>query len=116
MHEVLYHYQLGFPSWFRALDGEMMLVYGSHARREAMLDRYGLIELPDSIDLADWTVIEIGVQHGEVTKYVLRSSLDTKRDLVLVVRPNGFVKTVWTNLKDDVHRTLNTARYERVAA
>ena len=115
--EVLYHKDIGFPDDIRLPQGfnpVMRLSYGSHARREAMEDKYGHIRLPHRIDLRKGQTIEIGVTGKMVTKMVVRFSYDETRDIVLVIIPKtGFVKTVWFNLKTDQHKTLDHTKYAK---
>lgn len=118
MRKKLYHYQIGIPQEAIAQSkrGKIRLEYGWHAQQAAMEDRYGLVELPIFLDTnrAKLIEVEVGID-GVVTKCVYRMNLDMKRDLVLVVIPEkgrGFVKTIWINLKSDVHRTLNRSRYD----
>ena len=113
---MLYHASIGFPRNIRALPERIELRYGRHARQAAQDDRYGPVRwLPSVIDTAACKLVEAEVEaDGTVTKAVLRLSLGTDLDLVLVVHPrDGFVRTVWQNRRSDAHRTLNTARYAR---
>lgn len=113
--EILYHKDIGFPDDIHLPPGfnpVMQLNYGSHARREAMEDKYGEIKLPHRIDIRKGETIEIGVTGKTVTKMVVRFSYDQTRDIVLVIMPRGnFVKTVWFNLKTDQHKTLDHSKY-----
>ncbi len=107
----LYHFEIGFPRGFKAPQNTMKPKYGNHARWEAQCDRYGHIELPETLDLSKMKVIEIGVEHGRVAKILFRGSLDATRDLCIVVQSNGIVRTVWVNLKTDKHSTLDRTKY-----
>ena len=113
--EVLYHKDIGFPDNINLPQGfnpVMQLNYGSHARKEAMEDKYGEIRLPHRIDVRKGETIEIGVTGNTVTKMVIRFSYDQTRDIVMVFMPKGnFVKTVWFNLKTDHHKTLDHSKY-----
>lgn len=114
-NEILYHKDIGFPEDIhlpRGFSPVMDLNYGSHARMEAMQDRYGEIRLPHRIDVRKGQTIEIGVTGKEVTKMVLRFSYDETRDIIIVLMPKThFVKTVWFNLKTDQHKTLDHSKY-----
>lgn len=55
-----------------------------------------------------------------VTKYVVRVSYDTSRDVSFAIVPifdlnthsfKGRIKTAWLNSKEDVHRTLDDTKY-----
>lgn len=115
MTEVLYHAEIGFPKFFRAPLGTVRVAYGSHARRESFCDRYGVIDLPDSINLSLFKVVELGVQDGRISKMLFRGPLDRERDMCIVLVPKigepWFAKTVWVNLRTDKHATLNKSRY-----
>jgi hypothetical protein len=113
--EVLYHKDVGFPDDInlpRGFNPVMNLSYGSHARMEAMKDKYGEAKLPHRIDVRKGETIEIGVTGKTVTKMVIRFSYDGTRDLIMVIIPaSSFVKTVWFNLKSDQHRSLDKSKY-----
>lgn len=118
MTERLYHVEIGFPAGFQRPTERVAINYGQHARRESMQDRYGNIPLPKGLRLARFTVIEIGMVGNTVSKILFRGRLDERRDLCIVLIPNGdkpwFCKTVWVNVRTDKHNTLNVAKYERV--
>lgn len=57
--ETLYHADLGLPKWFRLPDMRVEISYGSHARAEAMADRYGIIRLPQSLSLGRMRPVEV---------------------------------------------------------
>lgn len=92
------------------------LEYGNHAFRESREDRYGIADLPGSIEIAPEDVVEVLVENFQPAKAVVRFPYDDRMDLVLVVIPRGeklFVKTVWFNLASDNHRTLRLAPYSK---
>ena len=105
----LFHKDIGIPpSLLKPLAG-VRLTYGHHAKRAA--DDDGIEQLPGHIP-AEYTTIEVESIEGRATKWVLRFPLaHTKRDLVIVVMADGFVKTVWTNARDDKHSTLKKWLY-----
>lgn len=119
MRERLYHFEVGFPKDFERPEQRVKVNYGPHARREAFQDRYGAIKLPSFLTLRRFQVIEIGMVGESVSKILFRGTLDDKRDLCIVLIPNGNkpwrAKTVWVNLRTDKHKTLNVSRYEKVA-
>lgn len=119
MDELLYHHTLGFPKDFVAPNKVVRVNYSSHAKREAVKDRYGILQLPKYVDLGLLEVIEVGMRNSAVSKIVFRGSLDETRDYCIVLIPNvpnqpWFAKTCWINLKSDKHKTLNMRRYETV--
>lgn len=93
------------------------LHFGPHAMSEAKADRYGVAELPRSIELVAEDVVELEVAAGKVAKLIVRYPYDDQLDLVLVLRPGKnsefFVKTCWFNRVSDNHRTLRLAPYSR---
>ena len=110
----LYHKDVYMPTGLKLPTGTMLLEYGGHARREAFEDRYGKIDLPTAIDFSQFEVIEVETQGKNVTKVLYRGTLDSRRDLCIVIIPKRrFVKTVWVNLKSDKHRTLDTTKYDK---
>jgi hypothetical protein len=119
MTETLYHKDLGLPKGFVPPTERIEINYGSHpdshARAEAKADRYGEIRLPKTLSLHRMQVIEVGMECGRVTKILFRGKLDDRRDLCIVLIPNGTkpwrCKTVWVNTKWDQHKTLNADRY-----
>ena len=110
---ALYHTQIGFPAWYKAPTFVVEPKYGNHARFEAQVDRYGKINLPKTLNLANFKPIEIEVINGLITKTLFRGTLDATRDLCIVLDRTGFVKTCWVNLKTDLHRTLDRTKYDR---
>jgi len=113
--ETLYHSEIFLPDWFTAPTRRVRVSYGSHAKREALIDRYGTIALPAFVNLKRFRVIEVGVINGRVSKILFRGRLDDTRDLCIVLIPKGDrpwrCKTVWTNVRSDLHRTLDASRY-----
>ncbi|QWT30094.1 hypothetical protein SEA_TUNATARTARE_232 [Streptomyces phage TunaTartare] len=120
MGELLYHFEIALPKGFSAPQQRVRINYGAHARKEAFQDRYGKIKLPGFITLRRFQVIEVGMIDGKVSKILFRGKLDDTRDLCIVLIPGvdnkpWFCKTVWVNLNNDQHRTLDTTRYQKVA-
>lgn len=59
-----------------------------------------------------YELIEVEASKGVAVKWVIRTSGHVRRnsrpqDVVLVILPDGFVKTVWANDPDDKHATLD---------
>jgi len=109
----LYHVKLGFPKQAVFIRGTLSLTYSRHALAESINDRYGIIVLPQKLNVENATLIEIEVEMNVVVKSVYRIPLDAERDLVLVVLRDGYVKTVWVNKRNDVHRSLDRSKYRR---
>jgi len=120
MEEKLYHSDIVLPAGFKAPQQRISISYGSHARKEALQDRYGSIRLPNTLRLHRMRVIEVGMVGDKVSKILFRGRLDDRRDLCIVLIPGvdkqpWRCKTVWVNLNSDKHKTLNHSRYEKVA-
>lgn len=114
----LYHKDIGFPeNWVTMLPrnfspATMTLSYGSHARAEALSDKYGSIQLPQRLSKA--VPFEIEVQNGTVVKIGVRMPHDELNDIIVIFQPkDGFVRTVWLNRKTDSHKTLDAGKYRK---
>ena len=107
----IYHTEIGLPVWFKKPSGFFRPKYGTHSRSEAARDRYGRVNLPTYINWADCNIIEVYTEGRRVEKVLVRMKYDGKRDLCLVVDCRCFVRTVWTNLATDTHKTLVRGRY-----
>lgn len=117
MKDYLFHKDVFLPKKVTQPVWEDDLEYTTHAKEEAQKDRYGLIELPLKIDFNKATLIEAEAFGNDkmlvCTKQVWRVSLDSKRDLCVVVTREGRVKTVWVNLSSDKHITLKSDKYSK---
>lgn len=111
----LYHAEIKMPDGFVQPRTTVKVNYGPHARRESFLDRYGVMRLPDTINLGCMRVIEVGMVNGRIAKILFRGSYDREKDMCIVLVPNGnkpwFAKTVWFNMKNDLHKTLDRSKY-----
>ena len=116
------HYQLGFPSNCRLRFGLLKLEWTRHALRECQADRYGIIHPPTHLDTEKAQVIEAEIERDEggklwTKKVVYRIPYTDTKDMVLVVIPQlakaSKVKTVWINVRDDLHSTLDESKYSR---
>lgn len=108
---ALFHESLGFPPGLRMPAPGLRLQYGPHARAAAGKDgraRFLPFELPFGA-----RVVEAETECEVVVKWVVRMAMpyDPDYDLILVIQPNGFVRTVWQNRWDDTHQTLDAGRY-----
>lgn len=106
----LFHKDIGIPQAVSGPRPGLRLTYGSHAKRAAYDD--GLKRVPLTVP-AVYTLIEVETVRGQVTKWVIRipAAPGEDRDLIIVCQPDGFVRTVWTNHKDDSHKTLRRDLY-----
>jgi hypothetical protein len=114
----LYHFEVGLPDV--DLPGRLHLDYGPHALEAAQRDKYGDLTrfLPRKLDVKAAQVVEMGTNsRGQVIHLLVRFPVfGTGLDIVLAVAPSRdswFVKTVWGQETDDVHRTLDRSRYTR---
>jgi hypothetical protein len=118
MKTRLYHKAVFWPRGkFAGLQGRVLaLRYTAHATAAALNDRYGVIQLPDSVMFDERNAVEMECVGKAVTKVVVRQPYDNEHDIVLAMIPTGpefTVKTVWLNRRDDQHFTLNRNAYER---
>jgi hypothetical protein len=113
----LYHREVFAPEkLFGKLHGRaLVLEFSSHARQACRNDRYGFIIPPTHLVVNQQDIIEVEENDGQVEKVVIRLpySRNNQFDLVLAVKPDGFVKTVWLNERKDAHKTLDVSRYQR---
>lgn len=78
------------------------------------MDRYGIVHPPKTLDTDTAQVIEIECCGTETTKVVYRIPYTDTKDMVLVIIPaSSRVKTVWVNVRNDTHRTLDASKYCR---
>ena len=109
-----YHTELGFPKNVDLPSGTFNLSYSYHAKNASYDDRYGQMNLPNTLNVDGAKLIEIEVEGNEVVKGVYRTSYNTDLDLIIVMIPQtSFVKTVWFNKTTDVHKTLQAWKYDR---
>lgn len=107
----LYHKEVGFPPSIYRPSQKTILRYTRHAKYEAEREGVALAQLPTQ--LPSYDLIEVGMMGSFLTKWVVRTKLDSHRDLVLVITHDYFVKTVWTNSVEDKHSTLDRGRYTK---
>jgi hypothetical protein len=113
---MLYHREKYLPNLSKWNNAVLRLRFTNHAEWAAKNDRYGVIDLyslPRYLVIDTDTVVEAETNDkGVVVKLVLRLKYDGNRDVVVVVMvPDGSVKTVWFNKKDDTHKTLDLSKY-----
>lgn len=112
---MLYHADVYLPATVAQVpEHPVKLMYGPHARAAARVDRYGDLSrcLPLYLDYATCQLVEVETDdRGRVLKRVVRLPVGDGLDLVIAVGYDGFVRTVWGNRHDDIHRSLNRKRY-----
>lgn len=65
----LYHYTLGFPSWYKAPTGKLDVKYSAHARNDGELVA---ADLPNPLDLDTFFPVEIETFGSLLKKTVYR--------------------------------------------
>lgn len=113
---MLFHYQLGFPEKAKLRFGVLTLSWTKHALNECSADRYGIIHPPQTLDTNTAQVIEAEITYENrrlfTEKVVYRIPYTETKDMVIVVIPSsGRVKTVWINVRNDTHTTLDESKY-----
>ena len=106
---ALFHRDIGFPEGVEQPAIGLILAYSRHAEDKAFT--CGVANLPPYLpEIFD--VVEVEVINGRVSKWVVRMPWTATSDLVLVIVPDGWVKTVWVNRTTDLHATLDRSRYD----
>lgn len=63
---------------------------------------------------SNWQLIELEVVNGVPIKIVARQPFDEIEDLVIVIlRKERLIKTIWFNRRDDTHLTLDKSPYSK---
>ncbi len=104
------------PAGLKLPQGKFVLNYSDHALQEKKKDKFGEISLPEMLDTEKAEVVEVELDKLGVSKIVYRAPMDNYRDISLAIIPGKktmFVKTVWSNIWNDRHKTLNTSRYAK---
>lgn len=116
---MLYHAEVKWPKRIKNLlpFGVRELRYSGHALSASQDDRYGQMELPQQVNMADVYVFEAEeIRRGQLTKVVFRVEYNERLDMVVAAIPERgglFVKTVWFNERRDNHKTLDRSKYQR---
>ena len=105
----LFHKDIGLPAGLAMPYAGLTLRYGFHAQ-DRQAEKIHDAALPKTLPNG-FTVIEAESVRGKATKWVVRFPFNAVDDLVLVVTADGFVKTLWTNKKSDLHKSLNRSAY-----
>ena len=86
-----------------------------HAQRAANSDRYGLINLPQTVKFCANDIIEVELYDNRPDiKFLVRLPYNEENDIcavVLFTPQEVILKTLWLNRKIDKHATLDTSRY-----
>ena len=118
---MLYHVDVAMPKRVKskAPKGIQRPTYSGHARKAAQSDRYGLLQLPDLLDMGQSVLVEAEEfsKAAPLTKIVFRVQYNETLDMVVVAIPQPhsqlFIKTVWFNETNDTHKTLDTNRFAK---
>jgi hypothetical protein len=108
-----YHKDIFIPDKLLAVarKGVIRLHYAPHAIRAAQDDRYGPIKLPETLDTNKATIIEVEIEDGGI-KVLYRAQYSDTLDICIPVLINkNLAKTVWGNMKNDRHKTLDRSKY-----
>lgn len=111
---ALYHKDAyGLPKLkIGTLDG-VLLSYHAQCRAIEKDIKVKLVDLSRFIP-DEWQLIEIEVVNGIPVKLVARRAFDEIEDLVIVIlRKERLIKTIWFNKKTDTHLTLDKSPYSR---
>jgi hypothetical protein len=117
MSKLLFHREVFMPPKILALgEFNVPVILTAHAEKAAAEDRYGVIAIPSRVAFSGKNVIEAEVVDKKLTKVLLRLEYDETRDLIMALSvPDFRVKTVWFNLKSDIHSTLRRELYNTAA-
>ena len=109
----LYHADIRLPAGFSLPRERVTLRWTNHADTARTDDRYGIIPKFETLPLASFKVIEVGITGRKVEKVVIRGHYTREVDVIFVLIPGRVwtVKTVWQNLRTDLHKTLDRSRY-----
>jgi hypothetical protein len=110
MTDGLYHKVFGFPKEI-VIKPVFNLVLGYHAERR-LYDLHIAEHMPKHFLPGVAEVIEIEVINGKVHKILARQSIGNNRDICYpFLLESKLVKTVWINMSDDTHVTLDKTRF-----
>ena len=113
---MLYHSEISIPEKVKKQlpSGIIKLQYTHHAINASKNDRYGEIPVFKGLNLDNAKVIEIETENDKIEKVLYRCSWTDEKDVcIAVLIATGTVKTVWVNLKSDIHKTLDKSKYSK---
>lgn len=112
----LWHKDIRFPSFYTAPTHRAKLEWSRHALLAGMEDRYGIIPVFKTLPLGQFETIEVETSGQDVVKILVRGHFDSTRDVVFALKPKRdggmFVKTVWFQKRNDLHKTLDRSKYQ----
>lgn len=125
MNTTKYHKEVGFENQaIEHIVAEILnsvapldeqIDYTLHAKLETIKDRYQIVPVLTKNNLKKEDIIEYTKENGKIVKALFRiKNLSNRFDFTYSVSLDGKVLTCWANRKDDVHRTLDKNKYERV--
>lgn len=114
---MLFHKEIGFPSWLSLPKGVFSVFYSDHARNAMKDDRNGKIRPETQVNIDPYRIFEVETDHNNnVVKFLYRTRHDSKNDVIYAFCPftqQAFtVKTVWLNRRNDKHATLDSSKYD----
>lgn len=110
----LYHRDIGMPECWPVNGRWVDLKYSNHAKRACIRDRYGVIPPLNRVQIFLDQLVEVEIREGKLVKLVARVRFNGVFDLILVLNPDGLVRTCWLNRVTDVHKTLDRSKYHTV--
>ena len=113
MPAQLFHKDVYAPKNLFKSIGHVLVKYSRHAWEAAQCDRYGNLTqyLDRWVDIKQSEIIEVELIDGLITKRVVRHQVSEDLDMVFVINNDGFVRTVWGNLHNDQHKSLDTRKF-----
>ena len=116
---VKYHKNIGFYPCHSAEVKELILslnyrkiAFSSHSlielQNEAQAVEIGKFLLNYTLDFND--VFELAIDEGIIQKIGFRVNFG-ENDIVFIINREKMVITLWTNDKNDIHKTLNVSLY-----
>jgi hypothetical protein len=72
------------------------------------------VRLPSRIPFFKCQVIEVTIEYGEITKFLVRFPDDCAGDICVSCTSTGNICTVYKNRPNDRHSTLDTRQYMRI--
>ena len=113
MPALLFHKDVYAPKNLFSSIGHVLVKYSRHAWEAAQSDRYGNLTqyLDRWVDIRQSKIIEVELINGRITKRVVRHQVSEDLDMVFVINHDGYVRTVWGNLHNDKHKSLDTRKF-----
>jgi hypothetical protein len=112
----IYHRNVWLPDKINKILPEYRVspVYSIHAMDSAEHDPFEVIVLPCVLTLDKEHTVEVTTDEDKITQILYRFYYSEEFDLcVVILLPSLMVKTVWLQLRDDDHSTLDLSKYEK---